>query len=223
MRAPWAIVCDFDGTALTEDLGDEVAQRFAGRDAWLRAEDEYRAGAFDFGTLLRRIFEPITASREEIADFARARAELRPGFERFVAACADAGRPFVVCSAGLDVYIEPVLERLPPRLRAHLVLRANRATCGPEGLRLEFHRPSRGDGCGRCGFCKGTVVRELRDAGHRVLVLGDGTADRCAADAADFVFATGRLVAWCRARGLPHRPFETFDEVVEAFDEVAGP
>jgi 2-hydroxy-3-keto-5-methylthiopentenyl-1-phosphate phosphatase len=29
VRAPWAIVCDFDGTALTEDLGDRVALRFA--------------------------------------------------------------------------------------------------------------------------------------------------------------------------------------------------
>ena len=223
VREGWAVVCDFDGTALTEDLGDAVSQHFAGQDTWRRAEDEYQDGAFSFGELLRRIFEPITADATAIASFARERAVLRPGFEAFVEACAAARRPFVVCSAGLDVYIEPVLERLPPRLRAHLVLRANRATCGPEGLRLDFHRPSRGDGCGRCGFCKGTVVRELRDAGHRVLVLGDGTADRCAADAADFVFATGRLVAWCRARGLPHRPFETFDEVVEAFDEVAGP
>jgi len=222
VRAPWAIVCDFDGTALTEDLGDRVSQRFAGHDAWRRAEDEYRAGAFDFGTLLRRIFEPITASREEIAAFARDRAELRPGFERFLSACADADRPFVLCSAGLDVYIEPVLERLPARLRDHLDLRSNRATCTPAGMRVEFHRPARADGCGRCGFCKGSVVRELRDAGHRVLVCGDGTADRCAADAADFVFATGRLVGWCRARGLPHRAFETFDEVVASFPDWGG-
>ncbi len=219
MRSPWAIVCDFDGTALTEDLGDVVSQRFAGYETWRAAEDEYRAGAFDFGVLLRRIFEPITASREEIAAFARSRARLRPGFERLVEACADAGRPFVVCSAGLDVYIEPVLERLPERLRTHLSVRSNRATCSPRGMALEFHRPSRGEGCGRCGFCKGSVVRELRLDGHRVLVCGDGTADRCAADAADFVFATGRLVEYCRSRGIRHGSFETFDEVMAGFPE----
>ena len=32
--------------------------------------------------------------------------------------------------------------------------------------------------------------------------------DRCAADAADFVFATRRLVDHCRERSLPHRTFE---------------
>ncbi len=220
MRAPWAIVCDFDGTAVTEDIGDRVSQHFAGYDVWRRAEDEYRAGAYRFDELLRRIFAPITASRDEIAAFARERAVLRAGFERLVSACRDARRPFLLCSAGLDVYIEPVLERLPPDLRAHVELRSNRATCTPGGLRVDFHgTDAPDDGCGSCGFCKGTVVRELRATGHKVLVCGDGTADRCAADAADFVFATGRLVAYCGARGIPHRPFETFDEVIEHFPD----
>jgi len=222
VRAPWAIVCDFDGTALTEDIGDAVSQRFAGYPAWRLAEDQYREGAFDFGELLRRIFEPITATREEIAAFARERAVLRPGFEAFVTACADAGRPFVVCSAGLDVYIEPVLERLPARLRDHIQVRCNRASCAPGGMTLEFHRPGRNDGCGRCGFCKGSVVRELRESGHRVVVCGDGTADRCAADAADFVFATRRLLEYCRMRGLPHAAFQDFREVMERFPAGQG-
>jgi len=222
MRSPWAIVCDFDGTALTEDIGDAVSQRFAGYSVWRRAEDEYREGAFDFGELLRRIFEPITASREEIAAFARARAVLRPGFEEFLAACAKGGSPFVVCSAGLDAYIDPVLERLPAHLRGNLRLLSNRARFGPGGLTVEFHRPGRDDGCGRCGFCKGSVVRELRAEGYRVAVLGDGTADRCAADAADFVFATRRLLAYCRERGLPHRGFVDFHEVMEHFPVSPG-
>ena len=217
MREGWAVVCDFDGTALTEDLGDAVSQRFAGHDTWRRAEDEYAAGAFTFGELLRRIFEPITAGDDEIARFACERAVLRAGFETFLAACARNGRPFVICSAGLDVYIEPVLARLPPHLRAHVELRSNRAHCSLSGMRLEFHRPARADGCGHCGFCKGSVVRELQAAGHKVVVCGDGTADRCAADAADFVFATRRLVEHCQERALAHRPFQDFHEVMASF------
>ncbi len=219
MRHPWAILCDFDGTAITEDLGDKVSQGFAGYHVWRRAEDEYKAGAYRFGELIKRIFAPITASRDEIAAFARAEAVLRPGFERLVAACRAAGRPFVLCSAGLDVYIEPVLERLPPNLRAHIRLRANRATCSPQGLTVDFHADDDvpDDGCGNCGFCKGPVVRGLQAEGHKVVVCGDGTADRCAAEAADFVFATGRLVGYCRQMGIAHSPFETFDEVMAGF------
>ncbi len=215
MRAPWAIVCDFDGTALTEDLGDRVALRFAGERAYAEAEAAYRAGALPFSGLLARIFAPITATRDEIAAFARATAVWRPGFEAFLDACREAGRPFLVVSAGLDAYIEPVIERLDPALRAHVEVRANRATCGPAGLEIAFH----GSDCGFCGFCKGDVVRELQRAGHRVALCGDGTGDRHAADAADLVFARrgSSLVRYCAGKGIEHVAFETFHEVMARF------
>jgi 2-hydroxy-3-keto-5-methylthiopentenyl-1-phosphate phosphatase len=209
---PWAIVCDFDGTATTEDIGDRVAIRFAGYAAWRAAEDRFAAGELSFAELIQAIFAPVTASRDEIARFARDTAVLRPGLERFVAASRDAHRPFLLVSAGLDVYIEAVLERLTPEVRAHVELRANRATPSPAGLRVDFHGV--GGGCGRCGFCKGTVVDELHARGHRVVMCGDGTADRCAAERADLVFARGRLVRYCEQDGVAYRPFETFDDVV---------
>jgi 2-hydroxy-3-keto-5-methylthiopentenyl-1-phosphate phosphatase len=217
MRPPWAVVCDFDGTATVEDLGDQVSIRFAGLDHWTRAEDEYRDGRYAFGELLRRIFAPITATREEIAAFARDRAVLRPGFVPFVEACRDARVPFVVCSAGLDVYIEPVLERLPPAVREHVAVRCNLARPTGAGLEVTFHGDGAHAGCGSCGFCKGTIVDGLRAAGHRVAFIGDGSGDRCGARAADLVFARRRLAEWCAATGVPFRRFETFDDVRAAF------
>jgi 2-hydroxy-3-keto-5-methylthiopentenyl-1-phosphate phosphatase len=215
VRAPWAIVCDFDGTALVDDLGDRVAFRFAGEAHYRAAEAVYRAGGHSFGALLSRIFAPITAPPEEIAAFARAHGVLRPGFLRFLEACHAGGRPFLIVSSGLDAYIEPVLEGLPPHLRAHLELRANRARISPAGTEVSFH----GEDCGFCGFCKGNVVRELQGAGHKVVVCGDGAGDRHAADAADAVFARrgSSLARYCAERGLPHHLFETFDEVIERF------
>jgi 2-hydroxy-3-keto-5-methylthiopentenyl-1-phosphate phosphatase len=222
VRHPWAILCDFDGTALSFDLGDQVALHFAGADHAQAAEDQFRAGLLAFGPLLRQVFAPITASREEIAAFATARAEWRPGFEAFLAACARAGRPFLIVSAGLDAYIDPVVASLPAPLRDHLEVRANRADCSPGGLAVAFHGPD----CGFCGACKGHVVRELQQSGHKVVVLGDGAGDRCAAEAADFVFARAgsSLVRWCQERGLAHRVFATFHEVMEHFPgEPAAP
>lgn len=212
----WAVLCDFDGTATTEDIGDQVAQRFGRPGAWLAAEEAYAAGAIGFGELIRRIFGTVTARPEEIAAFAVERAELRHGLERFLAGAAAAGRPVTICSAGLDVYIEPVLARLPAPLRRGLALRCNAATCSPEGMAVAFHGGGALD-CGSCGFCKGRAARLLQAEGWRVALVGDGAADRCAADAADAVFARRSLVPYCRERGIPFRPFESFDEVAAAF------
>jgi 2-hydroxy-3-keto-5-methylthiopentenyl-1-phosphate phosphatase len=215
VTAPWAVVCDFDGTFVTEDIGDRVSTHFASPDQWQEAEDRYHRRELTFGQLIQAIFAPITATREEIAAFARARADLRPGLERFLDDCRARGRPFVLCSAGLDVYIEPVLERLQPALREHLQLRCNRATCSPEGMAVAFH-PTRG-GCPRCGFCKGGVVEELQERGFKVVMCGDGSADRCAAERADLVFARGRLPHYCDELGVRYQRFETFDDVLAAF------
>ncbi|HTP28581.1 MAG TPA: MtnX-like HAD-IB family phosphatase [Anaeromyxobacteraceae bacterium] len=214
-RERWAVICDFDGTAVTEDIGDAVAIHFAGYDVWRAAEDRYLSGQIPFKGLLSGMFAPITATREEIALWAQSRAVLRPGLERFLAHCRDVDRPFVVCSAGLDVYVEAILERLAPELRAHVEVHANRAICTPTGLTVEFH--GNGGGCPDCGFCKGTVVDELHGRGFKVAICGDGGADRCAAKRADLIFARGRLPRYCDELGLSYARFETFDDVLAAF------
>jgi 2-hydroxy-3-keto-5-methylthiopentenyl-1-phosphate phosphatase len=211
----WAIACDFDGTAVLQDIGDAVAIHFGGRDNWQRAEDEYAAGAISFQRLLERLFQPITAGRDEITAFARATASWRPGFPRFVAACREAGRPLHVVSAGLDVYIEPVLDLLPAEARAHLELRCNRAHCSPSGMTIEF--PGLGLGCGQCGTCKRTPVEALRAGGRRVAFVGDGVSDLCGAEIADAAFARGSLVRRLAARGKGHLPYDDFDEVMASF------
>jgi 2-hydroxy-3-keto-5-methylthiopentenyl-1-phosphate phosphatase len=55
--------------------------------------------------------------------------------------------------------------------------------------------------------------------GHKVLVCGDGTGDRHAADAADAVFARrgSSLVRYCVEQRIRHEVFETFDEVIARF------
>ena len=64
MKPPVAIVCDFDGTVTTEDLGDRIAIHFGGYEAWRAEEDRYKQGGMSFQDLLRAIFRPVRASRE---------------------------------------------------------------------------------------------------------------------------------------------------------------
>ncbi len=215
---PWAVVCDFDGTATVEDLADALSIRFAGHDRWKRANDAFHAGSIPFEQLLREIFEPIAATPEEVRAFALEHVRFRPGFERLVARCRERGYPFVLASGGLDAYIRPALEKLPPGLVEGLDLRANHAEYTGSGLALSFPWKDAPGACGTCGSCKGAMVKELQARGRRVVAAGDGNADRCMARVADVVFARGRLLDWCRRTGRACVPFETLDAVVERLD-----
>ncbi len=220
---PWAVVCDFDGTATVEDLADGLSMAFAGEEAWRRAEAEFQAGAISFEELLRRIFEPIRVGEEQLRDFVRAHGRFRAGFERLVRVCRERGIPFTLVSGGLDLYIAPALEALPEDVRRGLEVRANHAERTAEGLRLSFPWKGAPGSCGTCGSCKGAVVKALQARGYRVLAVGDGNADRCAARAADLVYARARLLDWCRRTGLACEPFETLEAVADRVAALQAP
>ena len=212
---PWAVVCDFDGTATLEDTADALSIAYIGRERWQAANDAFHAGEIDFLGLLRRIFEPIGASPEEVRDFAVRHVRFRPGFTDLLERCRARDVPLVLASGGLDIYIRPALGLLPAHLTEGLELRANHAEHVPGGLALSFPWQDAPGACGRCGSCKGAVVRELQGQGHRVAAVGDGNADRCMAGVADTLFARGRLLEWCRREALPCTPFETMEPVLE--------
>ena len=211
----WAVVCDFDGTATTEDIADALSIRYAGYDRWKRANDAFQAGAISFEQLLREIFEPLEATPEQVRAFALERARFRPGFERLIELCRERGHPFVLASGGLDIYIRPALELLPASLVEGLELRANTARYVPGGLALSFPYQHAAGACGTCGSCKGAIVRELKEKGHSVIAIGDGNADRCMAGVADVLFARGRLLEWCRGQGVLCESFDTLDVVAD--------
>src|SRR6185436_1286893 len=120
---------------------------------------------------------------------------LDPDFPEFVRSARDLGDEVVVLSDGYEFYIREHLTRVG---LGDLPYFANVARFEGGGLRPEF--PHAG-GCGRCGNCKGAWAQMWRARGCEVRVVGDGFSDRCAARAADRVFARGSLLEWCRGEG----------------------
>lgn len=219
--APWAVVCDFDGTATVDDTADALSIEFGGYERWKRANDAFHAGEMPFSQLLREIFEPIDATPEQVRRFTLSHVSFRTGFQRLVTACRERRVPFVLASGGLDVYIRPALEKLPAYLVDGLEVRANHAEFVPGGLSVSFPYQHVEGACGTCGSCKGAVVKELQRRGHRVIAVGDGNADRCMAGVAEVLFARGRLLDWCRRTGVDCEPFETLDLVAERLERAA--
>jgi 2-hydroxy-3-keto-5-methylthiopentenyl-1-phosphate phosphatase len=215
VSTPWAVVCDFDGTATLDDTADALSIEYLGYDRWKKANEAFHAGETSFEQLLRDIFEPVAATPEDVRAFALRHVRFRPGFVQLVESCREREIPFVIASGGLDIYIRPALEKLPRAIADGLEVRANHADYVPGGLALSFPYQHLPGACGTCGSCKGAVVKELQAQGRRVVSVGDGNADRCMARVADVLFARGRLLDWCLDSGIACTPFETLDVVAE--------
>jgi 2-hydroxy-3-keto-5-methylthiopentenyl-1-phosphate phosphatase len=195
------IVVDWDGTATVEDTLIEAMKVFGDWQKYLDASAALKRGEITLHEEIRRDAEGITAPLEEVQRWAVENVELRPGFSRFARR-----REPVIVSSNFRQLIEPVLVREG----LDLEVRANSVEWDPTGWRATFTHPEE---CGTCGEpCKRA---DLAGAEH-VIYVGDGYSDRCAAQAADRVFARRALARYLDERGVPYEPFEDFDEIDRA-------
>jgi len=143
----------------------------------------------------------ITAPLEEAVAFIVAEAEVRPGFGRLV----ERFRPLVLSSSFHET-IEPVLAR--EGVVVEVV--ANRIDARRDGWRVLWTDDAP---CPECGeLCK----RRSLPSNGTVVYAGDGYSDRCAALAADRVFARGGLARYLASRGVAFEPFEDLDDIAAA-------
>ena len=192
---------DWDGTITVQDSLVQVIHEFG--DPRILAELEPRVGV-DL-TLHEEIaleFAAITAPLEDVVGWVLENVEVRPGLQELAAL-----DPLVI-SAGFHELIEPVLARE----RVELEVLANRVDAAPDGWRVRFRDDV---ACLTCGEpCKRGSL-----AGTRYAYAGDGYSDRCAALAADRVFARDSLAAYLSDRGTP---FERFDDLNDVASLVRG-
>jgi 2-hydroxy-3-keto-5-methylthiopentenyl-1-phosphate phosphatase len=195
------VLLDWDGTVTVEDTLIMALAEFGDWNVYQEAAAALRRGEITLHEEIRRDCESIKTPLGEVVDWLVENLELRPGFREL----AERYQPLIV-SSNMRELIEPILAR------EHLALelRANHVEWHPEGWRATFRH---GDACGTCGEpCK----RKDLPAGGGVVYVGDGYSDRCAAQAADRVFARDGLARYLTERGVAYEPFDDLFDVARA-------
>ena len=195
------LVLDWDGTCTEVDSLHMVLERFGDREIYERVEQELLAGRMSYRELMEAEFDTVRAPLDEVVAFLLAEARLRPGFAE-----AAALGP-VVLSSGFVELIEPVLAREGVSLE----VRANSIDPRPDGWRIRWRDDAL---CPVCGdLCKRRGLPE-----EPIAFVGDGYSDRCAALAADRVFARDSLAAYLESIGHPFEGFDDLHDVLRADD-----
>ena len=194
------LILDWDGTVTVHDTLWMLLARFGDRDVFARME-EALGTTLSHREVMETEFETVTAPLAEVVAYLVDEAEIRPGFH----ALAERFRPLIL-SSGFHETIEPVLARE----NVELEVVANRLEARPDGWRIRWTDDAP---CPECGeLCK----RRSLPAGRPLVYVGDGYSDRCAALAADRIFARRALAEYLDERGVGYEPFETFDDVAAA-------
>ncbi len=194
------LVLDWDGTVTEMDTLHLVLEAFGDVELYRRVEDDL-GRSLTLHEVIAVEFSTVRAPLEDVVRFVLERARVRNGFRELV----ETYRP-VVLSSGFHELIEPVLER--EGIDVEVV--ANRVEARPDGWRVLFRDEA---ACATCGeACK----RASLPGDAPVVYAGDGYSDRCAAQAADRVFATDGLARYLDERGVAYEPFSDLHDVAAA-------
>jgi len=197
---PFKLVVDWDGTVTVRDTLWMLMERFGDQSVFERTEGGLGAG-ISFREVMEVQMRTITVPLDEALAFLLDEVRVRKGF----AALAARYDPTILSSSFHET-IEPLLAR--EGVVVELV--ANRIEARPDGWRVRWNDDAP---CPVCGdLCKRRVL-----PGDRPLVyVGDGYSDRCAALAADRVFARRDLADYLVSQNRPFEPFEDFEDVAAA-------
>jgi 2-hydroxy-3-keto-5-methylthiopentenyl-1-phosphate phosphatase len=194
------VVLDFDGTVTEVDSLNMVLERFGDPNVYEEAER-----GLENGMTLREVmdyeFSGLRAPLDEVVGWMLEHVRIRPGFREF----AERFDPLILSSSFVET-IEPLLER--EGVRAEVV--ANNVDPRPDGWRIRWRDET------VCEHCREVCKRAALPDERPIVFVGDGYSDRCAALAADRVFARDGLARYLRDRDVRFERFAGFPELRRA-------
>jgi 2,3-diketo-5-methylthio-1-phosphopentane phosphatase len=208
MQKKIAILCDFDGTVASEDVGNLLFKTFSNGGDTERVVERWHRGEISSRECLEQEAEMARARRGDLDKFVLER-RLDPYFKDFYDFAKKRGMEVVIVSDGLDYYIESMLVR---NGLGEIDFVANHLEFEGDVLRIGFPHYDLLS-CEDCACCKTHHLFRYRDDGYFIIYVGDGLSDACPSSSADLVFAKGQLKNFCRKSGIDHVEFTNFRDV----------
>ncbi len=210
---PVMVFSDFDGTITQKDVIIMIMEAFA-PPVWREIVDEIlNKRTLSIKEGVSQLFRLIPPDKKaEIQAFVKENVRFRDGFEDFLLFCKDNGVPFKVLSGGVDFFVHPVLAAFSDQIEIF----CNGATFDSTQSGIELTMPYfEADciQCGQCACCKIALMNRLPAETAFRIAIGDSLTDLPMARVADWTFARGQLIDYCKEEGLAVTPYEDFRDI----------
>ena len=170
-------------------------EHFGDRRLLREANERLEAGEITLHECIELEFSGLHAPLDEVVEWLVPHVRVRRGFRELAAK----RRPLIL-SSSFEPLIRPILEREGIE---GLEILANDVEPRPDGWRAIWRDEA------QCAECSQPCKRGSLPEG-RVVYVGDGYSDRCAALAADRVFARDGLARYLDERDVAYEPFTDF-------------
>ncbi|TBL76293.1 MtnX-like HAD-IB family phosphatase [Paenibacillus thalictri] len=206
-----AVVTDFDGTLMHQDVGDYLMEELGVTDLpevrqMSRLVREKKIGSMEW---IKVAYAKLDGQKQTV-DQLLGQVHLRSGAESFLDFCQDRDIPVTILSDGMEYYVHSIVNQLQLNIQDIIVNPIRYREDGSYELGLQ----NANEACRWCGCCKSEAVRKIKSDDYRIIYIGDGSSDYFGSSFADWIFARGSLAHYLEQDGTPFYPFETFHDIM---------
>lgn len=218
MNRIFKIYIDFDGTVITQDMGEKLVNKFGDAVEVEKIIQRWIAQEITSPESWIQMLATIEAIEDKDIDELVSTITLDPEFLNFVSYCRTNGFEMRILSDGLDLYINKILER---ENLLNIERYSNKAVIGSDKKIVPVF-PYGDAECKQCGNCKRNHIINSSSDEDFTVYIGDGYSDTCPAQYCDFIFAKRSLLKFCERERISYSPFNDFSDVIKKLDEYKG-
>jgi 2-hydroxy-3-keto-5-methylthiopentenyl-1-phosphate phosphatase len=210
------VYCDFDGTIVTKDIGDELFIHFGDFETNNNNLREGSISIVEYWINLFRTLKPGITPKE-ISDYALT-FSIDAYFKSFTEFCSENNIRLNILSDGFDAYIIPILNSLG--LENIKVFCNKMIFSGDSDVPVPYFT-GRSESCSCfCASCKRNTILTNTPDDSIIIFIGDGYSDFCAAEHSDIVFAKKHLAAYCNSSHIPHYTYKSFFDIISVLKKI---
>ena len=205
-----AVYFDFDNTITVADVLDDIIQRFSVDRDWVKFEKLWEKGEIGSKDCLRAQLKSIRVTKQVLIKYLSS-VKIDPCTQMLFGLLKENGVAPVILSDSFSFIIRYVLQAHNIR---GIPVYANAIRFQKDKIIPSFPYLN---GCQWCAHCKKGQLPVFDKKGRFTIYVGDGHSDLCPAQAADFVFAKGRLLEFFREKNIPCLAFRDFKDIYDCF------
>jgi len=198
---------DFDNTITTFDVLDDLIKRFSINDKWKKLEKDWVDGKISSKKCLEGQLTGVRITKKGLDDYL-ARITLDKHFKKLLALLRQEGSIPVIVSDDFSFIIKTILKN---NGIGKIKIFSNTLRFSKDKLIPSF--PHMNKLCLKSANCKRKHIFNNGYGKKKIIYIGDGLSDVCAAGHADLVFAKGKLLDYLENKKKPYAGFYNLSDV----------